>query len=174
MSTDAELEGFDVLAKAECAVLLTRGCVGRVGFVVGGRPQVLPVNYAADDTGVVVFRTSANSSLMAIAMQAVVFEVDGLDEAHRAGWSVCVHGTARSPSATTPSPSVCAAWRLSRGHPVTANVGSPSHQKRSLVGDSRCRGSPRGSVAGIRASRRELCVDRRWTRRRAADGEPAR
>jgi len=95
MSTDPELEGFEVLAKAECAVLLTRGCVGRVGFVVGGRPQVLPVNYAADDTGVVVFRTSANSSLMAIAMQAVVFEVDGLDEVHRTGWSVCVHGTAR-------------------------------------------------------------------------------
>ena len=95
MSTDAELEGFEVLAKAECAVLLARGCVGRVGFVVGGRPQVLPVNYAADDTGVVVFRTSANSSLMAIAMQPVVFEVDGLDEAHRTGWSVCVHGTAR-------------------------------------------------------------------------------
>ncbi len=95
MGRDAELEGFEVLAQEECAALLTRGCVGRVGFVVGGRPQVLPVNYAADDTGVVVFRTSANSILMAIAMQAVVFEVDGLDEAHRTGWSVCVHGSAR-------------------------------------------------------------------------------
>jgi nitroimidazol reductase NimA-like FMN-containing flavoprotein (pyridoxamine 5'-phosphate oxidase superfamily) len=95
MGTDAELEGFEVLAQAECVVLLTRGCVGRVGFVVGGRPQVLPVNYAADDSGVVVFRTSANSILTAIAMQAVVFEVDGLDEAHRTGWSVCVHGSAR-------------------------------------------------------------------------------
>jgi uncharacterized protein len=95
MGTDAELEGFEVLAKAECVVLLTRGWVGRVGFVVGGRPQVLPVNYAADDSGVVVFRTSANSILMAISMQAVVFEVDGLDEAHRTGWSVCVHGSAR-------------------------------------------------------------------------------
>lgn len=95
MGTDAELEGFEVLATAECVVLLTRGCVGRVGFVVGGRPQVLPVNYSADDSGVVVLRTSVNSILMAIAMQAVVFEVDGLDEAHRTGWSVCVHGSAR-------------------------------------------------------------------------------
>ena len=95
MGTDVELEGFEVLSRQECEVLLTRGCVGRVGFVVGGRPQVLPVNYAADDAGVVVFRTSANSILMAVAMQVVVFEVDGLDEAHRTGWSVCVHGTAR-------------------------------------------------------------------------------
>jgi nitroimidazol reductase NimA-like FMN-containing flavoprotein (pyridoxamine 5'-phosphate oxidase superfamily) len=95
MGTDLELEGFEVLSRQECGALLSRGCVGRVGFVVGGRPQVLPVNYAADDAGVVVFRTSANSILMAVAMQAVVFEVDGLDEAHRTGWSVCVHGSAR-------------------------------------------------------------------------------
>jgi nitroimidazol reductase NimA-like FMN-containing flavoprotein (pyridoxamine 5'-phosphate oxidase superfamily) len=95
MGTDRELEGFEVLSRQECEVLLARGCVGRVGFVVGGRPQVLPVNYAANEAGVVVFRTSANSILMAVAMQAVAFEVDGLDEAHRTGWSVCVHGSAR-------------------------------------------------------------------------------
>ena len=95
MDADRELEGFEVLSRQECGMLLTRGCVGRVGFVVGGRPQVLPVNDAADDAGVVVFRTSAKSILMALALQAVVFEVDGLDEAHRTRWSVCVHGSAR-------------------------------------------------------------------------------
>jgi nitroimidazol reductase NimA-like FMN-containing flavoprotein (pyridoxamine 5'-phosphate oxidase superfamily) len=95
MDADRELEGFEVLSRQECGMLLTRGCVGRAGFVVGGRPQVLPVNYAADDAGVVVFRTSAKSILMAVALQAVVFEEDGLDEAHRTRWSVCVHGSAR-------------------------------------------------------------------------------
>jgi uncharacterized protein len=95
MGSETEMEGFEVLSVEECGVLLSRGCVGRVGFVVGGRPQVLPVNYAADETGVVVFRTSANSILMAVALQAVVFEIDGLDEPSHTGWSVCVHGSAR-------------------------------------------------------------------------------
>ena len=94
MGADLELEGFEVLSAQECGVLVARGCVGRVGFVVGGRPQVLPVNYAADEMGVVVFRTSANSILTAVARQPVVFEVDGLDVSHRTGWSVCVHGSA--------------------------------------------------------------------------------
>jgi nitroimidazol reductase NimA-like FMN-containing flavoprotein (pyridoxamine 5'-phosphate oxidase superfamily) len=89
---DAELEK---LSPQECGVLLSRGCVGRVGFVVAGRPEVLPVNYAGDETGSVVFRTSSKSMLMAVAMQPVVFEIDGLDEEHQTGWSVCVHGSAR-------------------------------------------------------------------------------
>jgi nitroimidazol reductase NimA-like FMN-containing flavoprotein (pyridoxamine 5'-phosphate oxidase superfamily) len=95
MSTDVELEGIEVLSPTECVALLARGCVGRVGFVVEGRPHVLPVNYAADTNGVVVFRTSASSLLMAASRQNVAFEVDGLDEAHRTGWSVCVYGAAR-------------------------------------------------------------------------------
>ena len=95
MSTDAELEGFEVLAKTECAVLLDQG----VRWPSRIRGRRTPAGSAGQlrrrRPGVVVFRTSANSILMAIAMQAVVFEVDGLDEAHRTGWSVCVHGTAR-------------------------------------------------------------------------------
>jgi nitroimidazol reductase NimA-like FMN-containing flavoprotein (pyridoxamine 5'-phosphate oxidase superfamily) len=128
--------------------------------VVGGRPQVLPANYAADDLGVVVFRTSANSILMAVAMQAVVFEVDGLDEAHRTGWSVCVHGTAREIT--------------ERNDPIAERLRSlavipwaPGHRQRWFAitpeeitgGDSRCRGSPRGSVGATRASPREFAVD---------------
>ena len=95
MGAGGDLEGLEVLSNEECARLLGVGCVGRVGFVVDGRPQVLPVNYVTDHTGVVVFRTSANSILMAIARQPVAFEVDGLDEVQRTGWSVCVHGSAR-------------------------------------------------------------------------------
>ena len=94
MSTNVELSGIEVLSAPQCRQLLAQGCVGRVGFVAGGRPHVLPVNYAADDSGVVVFRTGAGSLLMAVSRQDVAFEVDGLDVAHRSGWSVCVYGTA--------------------------------------------------------------------------------
>jgi nitroimidazol reductase NimA-like FMN-containing flavoprotein (pyridoxamine 5'-phosphate oxidase superfamily) len=94
MSTNVELSGIEVLSAPQCRQLLAQGCVGRVGFVAGGRPHVLPVNYAADESGVVVFRTGAGSLLMAASRQDVAFEVDGLDVAHRSGWSVCVYGTA--------------------------------------------------------------------------------
>jgi nitroimidazol reductase NimA-like FMN-containing flavoprotein (pyridoxamine 5'-phosphate oxidase superfamily) len=94
MDASSDLKGFEVLSEAECLLLLTRGCVGRVGFVVGGRPHVLPVNYAADEGGVVVFRTAASSLLTAVAHQPVAFEIDGVDPAHRTGWSVAVQGEA--------------------------------------------------------------------------------
>lgn len=94
MDGTGALEGLEVLSEAECLGLLARGCVGRVGFNVRGRPVVLPVNYAADQLGVVVFRTSASSLLTAVAHQPVAFEIDGVDPAHRTGWSVAVQGEA--------------------------------------------------------------------------------
>jgi nitroimidazol reductase NimA-like FMN-containing flavoprotein (pyridoxamine 5'-phosphate oxidase superfamily) len=94
MDAMGDLKGLEALSEAECLHLLTRGCVGRVGFVVGGRPHVLPVNYAADDRGVVVFRTATSSLLTAVAHQPVAFEIDGVDAAHRTGWSVAVQGDA--------------------------------------------------------------------------------
>jgi nitroimidazol reductase NimA-like FMN-containing flavoprotein (pyridoxamine 5'-phosphate oxidase superfamily) len=94
MEGSGSVVGLEVLSEAECLGLLSRGCVGRVGFVVGGRPQVLPVNYAADERGVVVFRTAATSLLTAVAHQPVAFEIDGVDPAHRTGWSVAVQGQA--------------------------------------------------------------------------------
>jgi nitroimidazol reductase NimA-like FMN-containing flavoprotein (pyridoxamine 5'-phosphate oxidase superfamily) len=94
MDAIGDLKGLEFLSEDECLHLLARGCVGRVGFVVGGRPHVLPVNYAADDDGVVVFRTAGNSLLTAVAHQPVAFEIDGVDAAHRTGWSVAVQGEA--------------------------------------------------------------------------------
>jgi uncharacterized protein len=79
----------------DCLRLLTGGQIGRVGFVVSGHPHVLPVNYAADDDGAVVFRTAGHSVLTHVAGQSVVFEVDGFDERYDPGWSVCVQGLGR-------------------------------------------------------------------------------
>jgi uncharacterized protein len=95
MTVDVELSGLEVLSPSECTSLLAQGCVGRVGFVVGGRPYVLPVNYAADGDGTVVFRTGASSLLVAASRQEVAFEVDGVDVAQRTGWSVCTFGPTR-------------------------------------------------------------------------------
>jgi nitroimidazol reductase NimA-like FMN-containing flavoprotein (pyridoxamine 5'-phosphate oxidase superfamily) len=94
MSRDA-LEGFEILSTSECISLLQRGCIGRVGFVAGGYPRVLPVNYAAADDGAVVFRTTAASSLTQVALQPVTFEIDGFDAHRHIGWSVCVTGEGR-------------------------------------------------------------------------------
>jgi nitroimidazol reductase NimA-like FMN-containing flavoprotein (pyridoxamine 5'-phosphate oxidase superfamily) len=70
-------------------------CIGRVGFIVSGQPHVLPVNYSVDSDGSVVFRTTAESTLTSVATKPVAFEVDGFDEPHQTGWSVCVQGMAR-------------------------------------------------------------------------------
>jgi nitroimidazol reductase NimA-like FMN-containing flavoprotein (pyridoxamine 5'-phosphate oxidase superfamily) len=93
------IHGLEALGPDDCLRLLSRSTIGRVAFVVAGRPQALPVNYAVDRDGAVVFRTKAGSILSAVAGQPVVFEVDGYDERLRTGWSVCVHGTGREISA---------------------------------------------------------------------------
>ena len=82
------------LTQTECTARLARGCVGRVGFVVDGHVHVLPVNYSADATGEVLYRTEEGALLASVGGSAVVFEIDGFDEQHKTGWSVCVHGTA--------------------------------------------------------------------------------
>jgi nitroimidazol reductase NimA-like FMN-containing flavoprotein (pyridoxamine 5'-phosphate oxidase superfamily) len=83
------------LSERECISLLGTSCVGRVGFVIDDIPEVLPVNYACDATGLVVFRTIGGTLLSRVDGHRVVFEVDGIDEPVKAGWSVCVHGAAQ-------------------------------------------------------------------------------
>jgi hypothetical protein len=94
MSDNTAITGLEVLSPTECLSRLGTGGIGRVGFVSGGRPQVLPVNYTIVDDAV-VFRTSQHSILTRIAGQPVTFEVDGFDAENRSGWSVCVHGSGR-------------------------------------------------------------------------------
>ncbi len=86
---------LEALSSSECTAKLSAGCVGRVGLIAQGCPHVLPVNYASDATGEILFRTAAESLLATVGGQTVVFEVDGFDETAKTGWSVCVHGQAR-------------------------------------------------------------------------------
>ena len=86
---------IEVLDRADCIELLARHrFVGRLGFVVAGRPIVLPVNYLFD-AGSVVFCTARGTKLNAVAGGAdVAFEVDDSVPLHHSGWSVLVQGRA--------------------------------------------------------------------------------
>jgi nitroimidazol reductase NimA-like FMN-containing flavoprotein (pyridoxamine 5'-phosphate oxidase superfamily) len=81
------------LSPAECFALLELGGIGRVGFAAADGIMMLPVNFAV--TGkTIIFRAAPDTLLAVYANGQVSFEVDHLDEALRAGWSVLVHGRA--------------------------------------------------------------------------------
>jgi nitroimidazol reductase NimA-like FMN-containing flavoprotein (pyridoxamine 5'-phosphate oxidase superfamily) len=81
------------LSREECLALMTTTSLGRVAFLVDGRPEVLPVNYVVDGDNV-VFRTGEDTVLNQVAMQVVAFEVDQIDERSHTGWSVVAQGVA--------------------------------------------------------------------------------
>lgn len=82
---------YEELTDEECRQLLESHEMGRLGVVVNGAPLIFPVNYVFHE-GSVVFRTSAGTKLAGSVLGRVVFEIDGVDEDRRSGWSVIVHG----------------------------------------------------------------------------------
>jgi uncharacterized protein len=86
-------QAIEVLDQEQCRVLLRSRNIGRIAFTVEGRPEILPINYAADDS-TVVFRTAEDSRLRHAVKQRVAFEVDDWDPATDTGWSVVVKGIA--------------------------------------------------------------------------------
>lgn len=81
------------LDSSHCWALVRAAAVGRLAVVVGGKPDVFPVNHVVDH-GTVVFRTGAGTKLAAADGQAVAFEVDGFDPQAQTAWSVVVKGRA--------------------------------------------------------------------------------
>jgi nitroimidazol reductase NimA-like FMN-containing flavoprotein (pyridoxamine 5'-phosphate oxidase superfamily) len=81
------------LSPAECFGLLELGGIGRVGFAAADGIMMLPVNFAVTGKAI-IFRTAPDTLLAIYANGQISFEVDHLDEALRAGWSVLVHGRA--------------------------------------------------------------------------------
>jgi uncharacterized protein len=88
MTTNTVLE---TLSRAECEALLAGGSVGRLAVVVDHQPHIVPVNYVAEGA-TIVFRTAPDTILTEASLRKVAFEVDGIHETRRAGWSACVHG----------------------------------------------------------------------------------
>jgi hypothetical protein len=105
-----------------------------VAVVVDGFPVVLPVNYRTldGDGGLrVVMRTRAGNRLDASSRAG--FEVDGVDAAHREGWSVLVRGElahlaaeeiAAYGSAADPGPWVGDrdSWLVLRAHDISGRL----------------------------------------------------
>jgi uncharacterized protein len=82
------------LGKQECFGLLAGQHLGRVVLVDDRGPLALPVNYVVD-YHTVLFRTGEGTKLEALGRGGrVAFEVDGVEEATRTGWSVLVRGEA--------------------------------------------------------------------------------
>jgi uncharacterized protein len=86
--------GWQELTKSECFALLSGERLGRVAVVDDQGPIVFLVNFVLD-RNMVVFRTDEGTKLDAAARGSrVAFEIDGMDEAARSGWSVLVRGEA--------------------------------------------------------------------------------
>ena len=86
------VEPLAPLSEAECWERVSRRRLGRLGVVVGGEPQVFPVNYAPDGRRL-IFRSGPGAKLDAARGAVVCFEVDDFDEATGTGWSVMLTGT---------------------------------------------------------------------------------
>jgi nitroimidazol reductase NimA-like FMN-containing flavoprotein (pyridoxamine 5'-phosphate oxidase superfamily) len=99
MSDEQHESGLEVLGAEECLRLLGEAVIGRVAFQAEGVQHLLPVNYAADTDGTVVFRTAEHTVLGSVGGRPAVFEADGFDAVNHTGWSVCVHGIGHEISA---------------------------------------------------------------------------
>jgi nitroimidazol reductase NimA-like FMN-containing flavoprotein (pyridoxamine 5'-phosphate oxidase superfamily) len=80
------------LTSEQCEEHLAGGGVGRIILSTGSGPVAFPVNFVFAG-GAVIFRTS--DAMKANVFGIVAFEVDHIDEAMSAGWSVLVRGHAR-------------------------------------------------------------------------------
>ena len=91
---DTNERALRTLSPAECLDLLEPGGIGRVGFTSADGITIIPVNFAVAGGQAIIFRTAPDTLLALYADAHVSFEVDRLDEALHAGWSVLVQGQA--------------------------------------------------------------------------------
>lgn len=85
-------ESVELTADA-CAALLGSHHFGRIGLQGRDGPAIYPVNYVWDG-GHVAVRTNPGTKVADSAQTQVAFEIDGVDDSSRTGWSVLVVGTA--------------------------------------------------------------------------------
>ena len=86
------------LTAEECRTLLTAASVGRVGFILDGRVQIIPVNYVLDGEGIIIRTLTDGVLSQAASLDAgkIAFEVDHLEPLAGEGWSVLMHGSLRA------------------------------------------------------------------------------
>lgn len=78
----------------DCVRLLADCELGRLAVIVEGRPEIFPVNHVYEpERTSIAFATMAGTKLHgALDWPWVAYEVDGVDDDNRAGWSVLVVG----------------------------------------------------------------------------------
>ena len=87
-----------VLSEDECWSLLSSMSLGRIVTILGGKPEIFPVNFVTQRR-TVLFRTAQGTKLFSAVMSGgVAFEAD--DYTVSEGWSVIVKGRAQVLSAT--------------------------------------------------------------------------
>ncbi len=93
---DERQRATEILSESECWTLLEAAAVGRLAVDIAGQPDIFPINFVVDDSGI-VFRTAAGTKLAgAVLNRRVAFEIDGYEPDDRSAWSVVVKGHARA------------------------------------------------------------------------------
>lgn len=81
------------LTRDEAWSRLRSRSVGRLAIGPGGSPDIIPLNFLADESSILI-RTKGGALLAAVLSNSdVAFEVDDLDGSYV--WSVVIRGTAR-------------------------------------------------------------------------------
>jgi hypothetical protein len=82
------------LSREECLRLLAKNSFGRLAVTMKDQPLIRPVNYLYyEPTQSVGFRTAHGSKFHALLRAArAAFEIDGINQRSRTGWSVIIHG----------------------------------------------------------------------------------
>lgn len=91
MHNATELESLDY---KQCLALMRTQAVGRLVFTDHALPAVRPVNFTLRQ-GEVILRLGRSPWVRRLDRTVVAFEVDEIDQATHAGWSVVVVGKAR-------------------------------------------------------------------------------
>ncbi len=92
---DERQQATEILSESECWELLDHAAVGRLAVDIAGQPDIFPINFVVDKSGI-VFRSAAGTKLAgAVLNRLVAFEIDGYEPSDRTAWSVVVKGHAR-------------------------------------------------------------------------------
>jgi uncharacterized protein len=95
MDTGVDVNGLEVIPRADAIRLLEAQEVGRLVYTRRALPAVIPVNYAVRGGAILIWTGSTSSLGQAIRGAVVAFQVDDFDLLERSGWSVTVTGAAR-------------------------------------------------------------------------------
>jgi uncharacterized protein len=124
--TAVNTEAVDRLDEALIRDRLRHARFGRVAYLDGVQPIVVPVNIVSDETQHVLLRTAAETPLARLDGQRVAVKIDGHDNADRSGWSILVRGVARD---VTDAPDV----EAHRWQKVTVDTWAPGVRDRLIV-----------------------------------------